>query len=102
MSRLSYTVHERECEAAGIDPAHVRRLTSRLARLAREADQIGLTIFGGSGTGTLRLKDDDICPAPDSNATHAGRLVLADISAGSWDGGDGGFVDDENGLNRGE
>lgn len=62
--RLSYTVHERECEAANIDPDKVQRLARRLARLARDADNLSMTIFGGSDTGTLRLKNDEICPAP--------------------------------------
>ena len=65
------TLNERECEAAGIDPVRVRNLAKRLERIGREMQRLGIGVFGGSGTGTLRGTDN---------------LILASIDAGHWDG----------------
>lgn len=51
----------------------------------------GLTIFGGSGSGTLRFRDDDV----------KGALMVACID-GDFDGGDGAQTDYGDGLMRGE
>ncbi len=82
--------NEAECEAAGLDYDEVRKLASRLERAGKDAQKLGLHIFGGSGRGTLRFD------------TPEGPLVVCAITEGSWDGGDGGTSPDENGLERGE
>ena len=83
-------IHEEECLAAGLDPKEVKRIAAGLSRYAKQAEKLGLCIFGGSGSGTLRF--DDHGP---------GSLVVADIN-GTFDGGDGGSNTYEDGLLRGE
>ncbi len=81
------TVNEEECKAAGVDPDKVKALVRMLDRAGKLADSLGITIFGGSGTGDLR-KDN---------------LIVAEISHGCWDGGDGSHeIPREDGLKRGE
>lgn len=80
--------NEAECRAAGLDPAQVKRLAAGLSRCGRDADLMGLTVFGGSGSGSLR---------------HGSQLVVASIEGPNcWDGGDGACRRDEDGLMRGE
>ena len=74
------------CEHAGLDENEVGRIAKGLSRYARAADRLGLTIFGGSGEGTLRTSDD---------------LVVAFLD-GQFDGGDGAIMSDDNGLEWGE
>ena len=83
-------VNEREIEAAGLDVEEVRRIAKGLQRYAKQAQALGIIIFGGSGTGSLRARDDE-----------ERHLVLANIS-GYFDGGDGAEQPDSDGLIRGE
>ncbi|WP_217495096.1 hypothetical protein [Vibrio sonorensis] len=53
---MSYE-HEDECIAAELDPKEVRRIAKGLTRYAKQAEALGLTIFGGSGSGSLRIDD---------------------------------------------
>ena len=85
------SINERECEAAGLDPKEVARISRGISRYAKEARKLGLSIFGGSGTGTLRCQ----------SGSHEGALVVADLQ-GDFDGGDGACREDEDGLLRGE
>ncbi|MEQ8504631.1 MAG: hypothetical protein RIB80_04845 [Rhodospirillales bacterium] len=80
-----------ECEAAGLDPDVVERIAKRLSKAALEADELGLTIFGGTGDGSLRFRE--------RGSDHC--LIVASLN-GTFDGGDGGTAPDENGLLRGE
>lgn len=82
--------NEEECRAAGLDPSKVEAIARRLERAGRDAAALGLHVFGGSGSGTLRFD------------TSKGPLVVARMLGGSWDGGDGGTDVDEDGLLRGE
>ena len=84
-------VYEAECAFAGIDARQVERISRRLSAAGRDAAALGLTIFGGSGHGTLRIHDDP----------KKGALIVAEI-AGRFDGGDGGYGPSQDGLNRGE
>ena len=61
-----------------------------LSRYARQAQAIGIEIFGGSGSGSLRYVD-----GPE------GKLIVTDID-GHVDGGDGGSLLSDDGLLRGE
>jgi len=66
-----------ECEAAHLDPKEVRRIANGLSRYAKEAQALGITVFGGSGGGSLRFNDGG-----------PGSLLVAEIE-GDFDGGDG-------------
>ena len=84
-------INSEECEHAGLDPKAVQRIASGLSRYAKQADKLGIWIFGGSGSGSLRFRDDR-----DKNALIVGYLE------GVFGGGDGGGGEDEDGLERGE
>lgn len=66
-------VNEKECEAAGLNPLDVKRIAQGLSRYAKEAQKLGIQVFGGSGCGDLR-----------------------------FDGGDGACSESDDGLMRGE
>lgn len=83
-------VNEKECQAAGLDPREVARIARGLSRYAKEADALGLCVFGGSGSGGLRFEDH-----------QGGALVVAHLD-GTFDGGDGAESRDADGLLRGE
>jgi len=89
-------LNERECDVAAQDPATVRRLASRLQRLANDCDALGITIFGGSGSGSLRAWDGN------RPRELTGRLLILASIEGPFDGGDGGSCPDDDGLERGE
>ena len=80
-----------ECEAAGLDFEEVERIARGLSRYGKQAHELGITVFGGSGSGELRF-DDDI---------GFGSLKISEID-GNFDGGDGGDQDWGDGLLRGE
>lgn len=71
-------VDDDACERFGLDPKAVTALARRLSRVGRDAQKMGLTIFGGSGSGTLRVTGEG-----------GTRSIIADVD-GSYDGGDGG------------
>lgn len=83
-------VYEKECESSGLDQKKVESLAKRISKLAIEAHKLGLFIFGGSGSGTLRMHDGSGRP-----------LIIAAID-GEFDGGDGACWLDPQGLMRGE
>ncbi len=82
--------NERECEAAGLDLKKVRSIASRIERAALEAQAMGIQVFGGSSTGTLRFDDGKGPP-----------LIIA-VMDGNWSGGDGGEMPGDDGLMRAE
>lgn len=82
--------NENECVAAGLDPDEVERIARRINRAAKDARALGLEVFGGSTSGSLRT-------------IEAGpQLIVAEMPGGCWSGGDGASREDENGLLRGE
>lgn len=83
-------VNEDECKSAGLDIKKVESISRRLSKAAMEAQEMGLTVFGGSGTGTLRFHDGQ------------DRSLIVSYLNGDFDGGDGACMEDENGLLRGE
>jgi len=87
-------VNDNECIKAGLDPDEVERIAKGLSRYGRQAKKLGLTIFGGSGSGTLRIHDDPY----DMN----GRALIVASVNGDIDGGDGACGEDDEGLLRGE
>lgn len=91
-------VYEEECVAAGLDPKKVASIARRLDRAAKDATALGLTVFGGSGSGSLRCSGSALGYQA---GVHCGPLIVADLD-GSWDGGDGGFGPGPDGLQRGE
>lgn len=85
-------VYPNECEAAGVSVKEVRRIAKGIERYAKEAQKLGMIVFGGS-TGTLRFDDQ---------RRGTGRLLVLATMTGGWDGGCGAAYEDENGLLRGE
>lgn len=79
-----------ECAAAGVDPKEVARIARGLSKYGKEARALGLCVFGGSGSGSLRKND-----------FPRRELIVAEID-GSFDGGDGGCDTFDDGLMRGE
>lgn len=79
-----------ECEAAGLDPKEVERIAKGISRYVKQAEALGLKVFGGSGSGSLRFEDGG-----------PGALVVADLD-GDYDGGEGGTDYHTDGLQRGE
>jgi len=71
-------VNEAECEKAGLSEKEVEKIAKGLSRYALMAKKLGLGIFGGSGSGTLRYSDD----------SDSGPLIVAGLD-GDFDGGDG-------------
>lgn len=88
------TVNEEECRAAGLDPRAVAQVARRLERAAKDAASMGLIVFGGMGSGTLRVARSEV--------PGSGKLIVAHIYDGSWDGGYGGYSPGLDGLERGE
>lgn len=85
------SAYENECVAAGLDIKKVEALAKRLERAGLDAEKLGLFIFGGSGSGTLRFSRQDKAP-----------LIIADWLGGNFDGGDGAEDEDDEGLAVGE
>ncbi len=84
-------INEDECIAANLDPKEVQRIAKGLSRYAKQAQALGITIFGGSSG---RLDFDDL-------GTGNQPLIVANLD-GMFDGGCGSTTTDENGLLRGE
>lgn len=93
-------VYEEECAAAGLDPKKVASIARRLDRAAKDAKALGLTVFGGTGSGTLRRSNSALGNRSGGHV-HCGPLIVANMD-GSWDGGDGGFGPGPDGFQRGE
>jgi hypothetical protein len=89
-------VNIEECNAAGLDPKEVGRIARGLERYAKQADSIGIEIFGGSGSGSLRFANT----APDD--LEGRKLILAGGFGLNFDGGDGAECECDDGLIRGE
>ncbi len=86
------TVYVEECEKAGLDCKEMEKLVNLLNRAGKMAEEMELTIFGGSGSGSLRFRENN----------DIGCLIVASIYPGNFDGGDGACGPDEDGLMRGE
>lgn len=85
-------INEKECKKAGLDIKKVESIARRISKAAKEAEEMGIEIFGGgSGIGELRYKDN----------MKIGSLKLASLD-GCFDGGDGGEQDWGDGYLRGE
>jgi hypothetical protein len=80
-----------ECIVAELDHKEVKRIATGLSRYAKQAEALGLTIFGGSGAGTLRISDN----------SGFGPLIVAELD-GPFSGGDGATFEEADGLLRGE
>jgi hypothetical protein len=85
-------VNDDECRAARIDIKKVESIARRLRRLSQEMNKLGIVLFGGSGSGSLRFDD----------GSGTGLLVIAEVGTTAFDGGDGATMRDGTGLLRGE
>jgi hypothetical protein len=83
-------LNKNECQAAGLDPAEVAKIARGLSRYAKQAQALGVQVFGGGTGGQLRFSDGG-----------SGDLILAHLD-GNFDGGDGANALDADGLLRGE
>ena len=93
---MAAIINEDECKAAGFDKNdinEIRRIANGLARYSKKANDLGLAIFGG--TSSLSLRFDDY-------SSEEGALIISDVHSGDISGGDGGTSPDSNGLLRGE
>ena len=88
-------INEAECEAAGISVAQIRSIGHRIERAAKEANTIGVQIFGGS-CGSLRF-DTGI-----NDKNGSSTIILATGIGGNWSGGDGAEHIGADGLMKGE
>ena len=84
-------IDEIACEKAGLDYKKVKSITNRISKAAKEAEEMHLCVFGGSGSGSLRFTDPD----------GKGNIIVASLD-GNIDGGDGASLPDEDGIYRGE
>ncbi len=84
-------VNEAECEFAGLDLKEVSRIALGINRYAKQAKKLGICIYGGTGCGELRYRDNP----------QKGGLKIAFLD-GIFDGGDGSEYDWGDGLLRGE
>jgi hypothetical protein len=75
-------VDEDKCERFGLDPSKVASIARRISRAGREAREMGITIFGGSGSGSLRYH---------RGGSVGHQNIVAELD-GAFDGGDGGDV----------
>lgn len=84
--------NEPECKKARLNARVVEEIARDLGRIGKRAQRHGITIFGGTGNGTLRFEDGDGPP-----------LIVGEISGGNFDGGCGAFgLRGNDGLMRGE
>lgn len=73
-------IYDEKIEAYGLDRKKVASIARRISKAAREASALGLTVFGGSGSGSLRYSD---------SGSSGVQTVVAFLD-GNFDGGDGG------------
>ena len=92
-----WMLNKRECQKAKVPLAKVRQIARNLAKITRDAERIGLKVFG-SGCG-ISLRFDE---KPGVSHRKCGDLVCAEVLGMNCDGGDGGSCSDADGLLRGE
>lgn len=84
---------EESCEYIGMtddEMKELKNIASGFSSLGRRAEKLGVHVFGGSGSGSLRIGDG------------TNRAVILAWIDGIYDGGDGACREDENGILRGE
>lgn len=89
-------IYEDTIQVLGLDIKKISSIARRISKAGREAKEAGIFVFGGGsgfpGDGQLRYYI----------STGEGQpYVLADLD-GSYDGGDGGSREDDQGHLRGE
>lgn len=87
-------IYENCIEKAGLDKQQIKSIARRFKRIADECGKIGVQIFGGSTSGSLRFTDNQ-------DILEYRQLILADIP-GDFSGGDGACREDSDGYMRGE
>lgn len=70
--------------------SELKKIASGFSRLGRRVEKLGVHIFGGSGTGSLRKNDG------------TDKAVIIAWIDGIYDGGDGACREGEDGILRGE
>lgn len=77
---MSAWIDDERCEEFDLDRKKVASIARRLSSAAKEAQAMGLCIFGGSGHGTLRY----------TRGERGGDCTTVADLEGNFDGGDGG------------
>ena len=90
---MTYIIREAECDKAELDTKQVTRIVRRMHKAIKEANSIGLLVFGGSSSISLRIEDE--------NSNTFGELICAEIDC-MCSGGCGATHDYSDGLMRGE
>jgi len=80
-------INPKECAKQGVDKKHLTKIGKRLAKCLEEIDDLGLTVFGGSWS--LSIRGDR-------------ELILATFNECGTSGGCGAAAPDNEGLMRGE
>lgn len=86
------SINEAECKEMNLDIKEVTNITKGLERYLKRANKLGLTVFGGTGTLSLRIED----------GSGNGKLIVADCDSTNVDGGCGSHSDYGDGFIRGE
>ena len=73
-----------------VEVAELKKIAAGFSRYGRRAEKLGIHVFAGSGTGSLRMSDG------------TDRAIILAWLDGIYDGGDGACREDENGILRGE
>ncbi len=79
------TIYENAAEKAGIDIRELTLAARQLQRAGKRLGKLGVYLFGGSGS--LSLRYDDAYKGPDGMIHN---LIIGHISGVCVDGGDGG------------
>lgn len=85
-------INDEECAKAELDPRVIARLGQRLERVIRDCTALGIQVFGGTGSASLRF-DDHVDQPP---------LILAELSPANVSGGDGAIRVASDGYERAE
>jgi len=80
-------INEEACELAGIDAEKLQKLANQLERAGKVADELGVTIFGHSGSGQVI-----VTAAQEYWQGERQHFDLASILSGQWDGGDPDYI----------
>jgi hypothetical protein len=91
-------LNENECDFVGYSEAKRRKITrlaTEIERAAKQLSKMGIQIFAGGSSTTLRYLDE-------KHTEGYGAVIIGGISGGCWDGGDGGSENDGEGILRGE
>lgn len=80
-------INKNECESQGVELRKLKNISKRLSKCLKEIDELGLSVFGGTWSLTVRGADE---------------LIIAEFDECITSGGCGTQSVSEDGLIRGE